>query len=134
MADPSGRRPRYHPAVNDILSTLADASASLADVQRRLDLEFRASYPDPVSILALLPNAPSGARLTGSAAAVAGEPGEAGGAGEAGAGGGGRAQGALPRPPHPEAGAPPKPKSQIQFVQGKRHFSNLWLRFRLGPC
>ena len=57
MADPSGRRPRHHPAVNDILSTLADASASLADVQRRLDLEFRASYPDHVSILALLPNA-----------------------------------------------------------------------------
>ncbi|RLN07257.1 uncharacterized protein C2845_PM11G23290 [Panicum miliaceum] len=46
MADPSGRRPRHHPAVNDILSTLADASAALADVQRRLDLEFGASYPD----------------------------------------------------------------------------------------
>ena len=65
---------------------------------------------------------------------VAGEPDEAGGAGEAGAGGGGRAQGALPRPPHPEAGAPLKPKSQIRIVQGKRHFSNLWLRFCLGPC
>ncbi|KAG2662183.1 hypothetical protein PVAP13_1KG532100 [Panicum virgatum] len=46
MADPSGRRPRHHPAVNDILSTLAVANAALADVQRRLDLEFRASYPD----------------------------------------------------------------------------------------
>ncbi|KAJ1281413.1 hypothetical protein BS78_04G303800 [Paspalum vaginatum] len=46
MADPIGRRPRHHPSVNDILSTLADGSAALADVQRRLDLEFRASYPD----------------------------------------------------------------------------------------
>ncbi|XP_062221731.1 uncharacterized protein LOC133921036 [Phragmites australis] len=46
MADPNGRRPRHHTAVNDVLSTLADASAALADVQRRLDLEFRASYPD----------------------------------------------------------------------------------------
>jgi hypothetical protein len=72
-ADPSERRPRHHPAVNDILSTLADASAALNDVQRRLDLEFRDSYPDHVStlplLLLLLPNAPSGARLMGSAAA-----------------------------------------------------------------
>jgi hypothetical protein len=69
-ADPSERRPRHHPAVNDILSTLADASAALNDVQRRLDLEFRDSYPDHVStLLLLLTNAPSGARLTGSAAA-----------------------------------------------------------------
>lgn len=44
--DPSGRRPRHHPAVNDVLSTLAGASNALADVQRRLDVEFRASYPD----------------------------------------------------------------------------------------
>jgi hypothetical protein len=51
-ADPSGRRPRHHhPAVNDILSTLADASAALKDVQRRLDLEFHDSYPDHVSTL-----------------------------------------------------------------------------------
>jgi len=79
---------------------------------------------------------PSGARLTGSAAAVAGEPGEAGGAGEAAAGGGGRDQGALPRHPHPEAGgAPLNPKSQIRIVRGKKkHFSNPWLRFHLGPC
>lgn len=56
-ADPSGRRPRHHPAVNDILSTLADANAALADVQRRLDLEFRASYPDhanPAKLVARL--------------------------------------------------------------------------------
>ncbi|GJM87216.1 hypothetical protein PR202_ga03150 [Eleusine coracana subsp. coracana] len=46
MADPSGRPARHHPAVSDVFSTLADASAALADVQRRLDLEFRASYPD----------------------------------------------------------------------------------------
>ncbi|CAN6274133.1 unnamed protein product [Urochloa humidicola] len=46
MADPSGRRPQHHPAVNDVLSTLADASAALDDVQHRLDLEFRASYSD----------------------------------------------------------------------------------------
>lgn len=49
--DPSGRRPRHHPAVNDVLSTLAGASNALADVQRRLDVEFRASYPDHVSKL-----------------------------------------------------------------------------------
>ncbi|KAK1620532.1 hypothetical protein QYE76_026049 [Lolium multiflorum] len=42
-ADPSGRR---HPAVNDVFLTLVGASNALADVQRRLDLEFRASYPD----------------------------------------------------------------------------------------
>ncbi|CAN6239188.1 unnamed protein product [Urochloa humidicola] len=57
MADPSGRPPRHHPAVNDVLSTLADASAALADVQRRLDLEFRASYPDngnPAKLVARL--------------------------------------------------------------------------------
>lgn len=109
-ADPSGRRPRHHPAVNDILSTLADANAALADVQGRLDLEFRASYPDHVgTLLLLLPNAPSGARLMGSAAVVAGQPGEAGGAIEASPGGGGRAQGPLPRPPHPEAGGTPLP-------------------------
>lgn len=60
MSDPSGRRPRYHPAVSDVLSTLADASATLADVQRRLDLEFSASYPDHVSALVpvLLPSLP----------------------------------------------------------------------------
>ncbi|KAK3155506.1 hypothetical protein QOZ80_2BG0204070 [Eleusine coracana subsp. coracana] len=49
MADPSGRPARHHPAVSDVFSTLADASAALADVQRRLDLEFRASYPDHVN-------------------------------------------------------------------------------------
>ncbi|KAK3159329.1 hypothetical protein QOZ80_2AG0148700 [Eleusine coracana subsp. coracana] len=49
MADPSGRPARHHPAVSDVFSTLADASAALADVQRRLDLEFRASYPDRVN-------------------------------------------------------------------------------------
>ncbi|KAL5228062.1 hypothetical protein ABZP36_016327 [Zizania latifolia] len=48
-ADLSGRRPRHHPAVNEVLSTLASASSALTDVQRRLDLEFRASYPDHVS-------------------------------------------------------------------------------------
>lgn len=42
-ADPSGRR---HSAVNDVYLTLVGASNTLADVQRRLDLEFRASYPD----------------------------------------------------------------------------------------
>ncbi|KAF8689877.1 hypothetical protein HU200_041509 [Digitaria exilis] len=46
MADPSRRQPRLHSAVNDVLSTLADASAALADVQHRLDLEFCAAYPD----------------------------------------------------------------------------------------
>ncbi|XP_066328951.1 uncharacterized protein [Miscanthus floridulus] len=45
-ADPSRRRPQHHPAVHDVLSTLTDASGTLADVQRRLDLEFRAAYPD----------------------------------------------------------------------------------------
>ncbi|KAM0930126.1 hypothetical protein ACQ4PT_001185 [Festuca glaucescens] len=42
-ADPSGR---HHPAVNDVFLTLVGASNALSDVQRRLDLEFRASYPD----------------------------------------------------------------------------------------
>ncbi|KAG8055289.1 hypothetical protein GUJ93_ZPchr0001g32047 [Zizania palustris] len=54
-ADLSGRRPRHHSAVNEVLSTLASASSALADVQRRLDLEFRASYPDhanPVKLVA----------------------------------------------------------------------------------
>ncbi|EMS50419.1 hypothetical protein TRIUR3_10873 [Triticum urartu] len=37
---------RRHPAVNDVYLTLVGASNTLADVQRRLDLEFRASYPD----------------------------------------------------------------------------------------
>jgi hypothetical protein len=56
-ADPSRRRPEYHPAVNDVLLTLTNARGTLADVQRRLDLEFRAAYPDHVSILvALIPN------------------------------------------------------------------------------
>ncbi|KAG0535251.1 hypothetical protein BDA96_04G350300 [Sorghum bicolor] len=45
-ADPSRRRPVHHPAVSDVLSTLSEASATLADVQRRLDLEFSAAYPD----------------------------------------------------------------------------------------
>ncbi|AQK55881.1 uncharacterized protein LOC100276200 [Zea mays] len=45
-ADPSRRRPEYHPAVNDVLLTLTNARGTLADVQRRLDLEFRAAYPD----------------------------------------------------------------------------------------
>lgn len=45
-ADPSGRRPRYHTAVNDVFTTLVGASNALSDVQRRLDLEFRSSYPD----------------------------------------------------------------------------------------
>jgi hypothetical protein len=45
-ADPSGR---HHPAVNDVFLTLVGASNALSDVQRRLDLEFRASYPDHVS-------------------------------------------------------------------------------------
>ncbi|TVU27931.1 hypothetical protein EJB05_19433, partial [Eragrostis curvula] len=86
MADPSGRPARYHTAVSDVLSTLANATTALADVQRRLDLEFRAAYPDHVSTLSSLPSAPlnqpllPAAGLTGSAAAVAGEPGEAGGA------------------------------------------------------
>ncbi|KAI5008319.1 uncharacterized protein LOC123425072 [Hordeum vulgare subsp. vulgare] len=38
--------PPRHPAVNDVYLTLLGASNTLADVQRRLDLEFRASYPD----------------------------------------------------------------------------------------
>uniref|UniRef100_A0A0A9D569 Protein FAM33A n=1 Tax=Arundo donax TaxID=35708 RepID=A0A0A9D569_ARUDO len=57
MADPSWRRPLHHPAVNDVLSTLANASAALADVQRRLELEFRASYTDhanPAKLVARL--------------------------------------------------------------------------------
>ncbi|KAL6633394.1 hypothetical protein ACP70R_026065 [Stipagrostis hirtigluma subsp. patula] len=49
MADPSGRRPPHHTAVNNVFSTLAGACATLADVERRLDLEFRASYPDHVN-------------------------------------------------------------------------------------
>jgi len=53
-ADPSRRRPQHHPAVHDVLSTLTDASGTLADVQHRLDLEFRAAYPDHVSILVTL--------------------------------------------------------------------------------
>jgi hypothetical protein len=40
---------RHHPAVNDVFLTLVGASNALSDVQRRLDLEFRASYPDHVS-------------------------------------------------------------------------------------
>ncbi|KAL5220936.1 hypothetical protein ABZP36_025649 [Zizania latifolia] len=54
-ADLRGRRPRHHSAVNEVLSTLGSASSALADVQRRLDLEFRASYPDhanPVKLVA----------------------------------------------------------------------------------
>ncbi|KAL6911984.1 hypothetical protein ACP4OV_000789 [Aristida adscensionis] len=46
MTDASGQPPRLHAAVSDVRSTLAGASAALADVQHRLDLEFRASYPD----------------------------------------------------------------------------------------
>jgi hypothetical protein len=53
-ADPSRRRPVHHPAVSDVLSTLSEASATLADVQRRLDLEFSAAYPDHVSVLVTL--------------------------------------------------------------------------------
>ncbi|XP_066322805.1 uncharacterized protein [Miscanthus floridulus] len=45
-ADPSRRRPEHHPAVSDVLSTLTEARGTLADVQRRLDLEFREAYPD----------------------------------------------------------------------------------------
>jgi len=37
---------RHHPGVNDVFLTLVGASNALADVQRRLDLEFRSSYPD----------------------------------------------------------------------------------------
>lgn len=46
---------RRHPAVNDVYLTLVGASNTLADVQRRLDLEFRASYPDHVSNQTPLP-------------------------------------------------------------------------------
>jgi hypothetical protein len=53
-ADPSRRRPEHHPAVSDVLSTLTEARGTLADVQRRLDLEFREAYPDHVSILVTL--------------------------------------------------------------------------------
>ena len=53
-ADPSRRRPQHHPAVHDVLSTLTEARGTLADVQRRLDLEFREAYPDHVSILVTL--------------------------------------------------------------------------------
>ncbi|KAF0910544.1 hypothetical protein E2562_002986 [Oryza meyeriana var. granulata] len=56
-ADLSGRRPRHHSAVNEVLSTLAAANSTLADVQRRLDVEFRAAYPDhanPVKLVARL--------------------------------------------------------------------------------
>jgi hypothetical protein len=114
MANPSGRPARRHPVVSDVFSTLAEAKAALDDVQRHLDLEFRASYPDQVGSF-LFPlrsslDAPPGARLTGSAAAVAGESSQAGGACEADPGGGGRAQGALPRPPRPEAGGSRLPK------------------------
>jgi len=71
---------------------------------------------------------PSGARLTGSAAAVAGEPGEAGGAGEAAAGGGGRDQGALPRHPHPEAGgAPLNPNPKSELFEAKAVLKSLGL-------
>ncbi|XP_015695761.2 uncharacterized protein LOC102710349 [Oryza brachyantha] len=56
-ADLSGRLPRHHPAVSDLLSTLAAANSTLADVQRRLDVEFRAAYPDhanPAKLVARL--------------------------------------------------------------------------------
>ncbi|BAC10754.1 unknown protein [Oryza sativa Japonica Group] len=55
--DPRGRRPRHHAAVNEVLSTLAAANSTLADVQRRLDADFRAAYPDhanPVKLVARL--------------------------------------------------------------------------------
>lgn len=62
--DPRGRRPRHHAAVNEVLSTLAAANSTLADVQRRLDADFRAAYPDHVSKLApppcwILPHPPA---------------------------------------------------------------------------
>uniref|UniRef100_A0A0D9V641 Protein FAM33A n=1 Tax=Leersia perrieri TaxID=77586 RepID=A0A0D9V641_9ORYZ len=55
--DLSGRRPRQHSAVSDVLSTLAAANSTLADVQRRLEAEFRAAYPDhanPAKLVARL--------------------------------------------------------------------------------